>query len=282
MRVKLEDTIDLKKIADSGQCFRWKEVADSRFRVCAFGRVRYLTQEGEKSFTIDCDQEEYQTIWKDYLDIDTDYDGIIASIDRADDFLIRAGQAGRGIRILRQDPLETLITFIISQRKNIPAIKSCVEKLCHACGSFLGNYDGEEIYSFPDLMGLSALSCQKCGGDCCTYKRAGLDSCSLGYRMPYIQDTVSRLIMNPSLIEYLDQLDDKALYEELLGFKGVGKKVANCTALFGFHRLDFFPIDVWIKRVIDQKYGGSFDHTLYSPFAGVIQQYMFYYYRQTH
>ena len=279
MRVELDDTIDLKKIADSGQCFRWKEVADDTFRVTAFGKVRYFTQEDPKTISIDCDSDEYQQIWKDYLDIDTNYDRVIASIDSDDAFLTAAGEAGRGIRILRQDPLETLITFIISQRKNIPAIKSCVDKLCHASGSFLGDYDGEDVYSFPQLNQLVALSCEKCGGGFCSYNEAGIDSCSLGYRMPYIQETISRLIMNPSLIEYMEALDDQTLYNELLGFKGVGKKVANCTALFGFHRLDFFPIDVWIKRVIDEQYGGSFDQTVYSPYAGVIQQYMFYYYR---
>ena len=275
--VSLNDSIDLKKIADSGQCFRWKEITDGTFRVTAFGMVRYFTQVDDHTITIDCDESEYQNVWKDYLDVDTDYDRIIASIDSGDIFLTNAGDYGRGIRILRQDPLETLITFIISQRKNIPAIKSCVEKLCTACGTYIGEFDGDEVYAFPSLVQLSGLSCEKCGGEFCSYKKAGMDSCSLGYRMPYIQETVSRLVMNPDLLEYMMQLDDKALYEELLGFKGVGKKVANCTALFGFHRLDFFPIDVWIKRVIDDVYGGSFDDRRYSPYAGVIQQYMFYY-----
>lgn len=275
--VKLYDSIDLKKIADSGQCFRWNEVSDGTFRVTAFGKVRHFSQIDSHSISIDCDEDEYNDVWRDYLDVGTNYDKIIASIDSDDSFLSEAGEFGRGIRILKQDPLETLITFIISQRKNIPAIKSCVEKLCQAAGSFIGEFDGEQVYAFPSLVELSGLSCQKCGGEFCSYKKAGLDSCSLGYRMPYIQETVSRLLMNPDLIEYLCQLDDDALYEELLGFKGVGKKVANCTALFGFHRLDFFPIDVWIKRVIDDVYGGSFDKKRYSPYAGVIQQYMFYY-----
>lgn len=278
--IELDDTIDLKKIANSGQCFRWKETGDGVFRVTAFGKVRYFTQVSEKTIAIDCDNDEYESLWKNYLDIDTNYDGIIASIDKSDEFLTKAGEFGRGIRILRQDPLETLITFIISQRKNIPAIKSCVEKLCRAAGTFIGEYDGEEVYSFPTLVQLAGLKCEKCGGESCSYKKAGMDSCSLGYRMPYIQETVSRLLMNPDLIEYMQELDDKALYEELLGFKGVGKKVANCTALFGFHRLDFFPIDVWIKRVIDDIYGGSFDDRQYSPYAGVVQQYMFYYGRE--
>lgn len=275
--VSLNDSIDLKKIADSGQCFRWTEESDGAFRVCAFGKVRYLSQIDERTISIDCNESEYDSIWKNYLDAYTDYDGIIASIDPSDEFLMKAGEFGRGIRILRQDPLETLITFIISQRKNIPAIKSCVEKLCRAAGSFIGEYDGDEIYAFPTLPQLVELSCEKCGRAFCSYHQAGIDSCSLGYRMPYIQETISRLVMNPELMEYLSGLDDDTLYKELLGFKGVGKKVANCTALFGFHRLDFFPIDVWIKRVIDEKYSGTFDDRRYSPYAGVIQQYMFYY-----
>lgn len=275
--VKLNDTIDLARIADSGQCFRWKKNDKNTYRVTAFGLVRYFTQDDPQSVSIDCDRDEYERVWRSYLDCDTNYDRIIASIDPDDAFLTAAGEYGRGIRILRQDPLETLITFIISQRKNIPAIRSCVEKLCQASGHLLGTFDGEDIYSFPTLSELSSLSCEKCGGASCSYHRAGLESCSLGYRMPYIQDTVSRLMMNPDLLTYMAGLDDASLFEELLGFRGVGKKVANCTALFGFHRLDFFPIDVWIKRVISSQYGGSFDAGRYSPFAGVIQQYMFYY-----
>ena len=282
--IELADDLDLNKIADSGQCFRWKPLDDRYYRITAFGRVLYL-REKENILQASCTEEEFRKIWGGYLDFPTCYRQIRKRIPEEDRFLTAAADYGKGIRILRQDPFETLITFILSQRKNIPAIQSCVEKLCHVAGDFLGTFEGEDVFSFPSSEQLLRLRCRKCGDERCSWKEKGEESCSLGYRMPYIRETVRQWTElagadgHKGPRESLQKLSDENLLNRLMEFKGVGVKVASCTALFGFHRLDFFPVDVWISRVLKEQYPAGFDRSLYAPFAGVIQQYMFYYYR---
>lgn len=282
--IELADDLDLNKIADSGQCFRWKRLDDRYYRITAFGRVLYL-REKENILQASCTEEEFWKIWGGYLDFPTCYRQIRKRIPEEDRFLTAAADYGKGIRILRQDPFETLITFILSQRKNIPAIQSCVEKLCRVAGDFLGTFEGEDVFSFPSAEQLLRLRCRKCGDQLCSWKEKGEESCSLGYRMPYIRETVRQWTElagadgQKGPRESLQKLSDENLLNRLMEFKGVGVKVASCTALFGFHRLDFFPVDVWISRVLKEQYPAGFDRSLYAPCAGVIQQYMFYYYR---
>ena len=133
--IKHIKNMDLRQIAESGQCFRMAMTGDNSARVIAGGRVLYINEEGEGRFDLSCDDTEYEVCWRDYFDADTDYSVFIDAIDKKDSFLTKAAAYGSGIRILRQEPFETLISFIISQRKNIPAIQSSVEKLCRTCGT---------------------------------------------------------------------------------------------------------------------------------------------------
>ena len=126
------DNLDLTAIADSGQCFRWART-ETGYRIIAFGKVLHISEK-DNNIILDCSETEFNEVWKDYLDLDTDYSYIIGCIPETDMYLKAAAECGSGIRILRQDPWETLITFIISQRKNIPAIKQAVEKICAAAG----------------------------------------------------------------------------------------------------------------------------------------------------
>ena len=122
--------LSLEKIAGSGQTFRWQKMKDGAWRIPAFHRVLYA-REDHGILSLSCSQEEYERIWRAYFDMDTDYAKIRESIPEEDTYMRRAAELGRGIRILRQDPWEMTVTFIISQRKNIPAIRLCVEKLCN-------------------------------------------------------------------------------------------------------------------------------------------------------
>ena len=276
--------LDLNKTADSGQCFRWKQLDDQYYRITAFGRVVYLRiQDG--LLQTSCSGEEFQKIWSRYLDLDTDYRKIRDKIPRKDRYLTAAAECGKGIHILRQDPFETLITFLLSQRKNIPAIRECVEKLCRVAGDSLGVFDGEEVYAFPSAEQIGRLQCRKAGETGCSWQEAGETTCSLGYRMPYLRETVRKWreleeeSRPESLEDRFQMLTDEELLNRLTEFRGVGIKVASCTALFGFHRLDCFPVDVWIARTLKEQYPEGFDRKQLEPFAGVMQQYMFYYSR---
>ena len=252
---------DLKQIEESGQCFRMKMTDDSHAVVVARGKILEIRHVTGDTFEFDCSGEDFDNIWYDYFDLGTDYEAFISTIPKKDLFLQKAAQAGRGIRILRQDPFETLITFIISQRKSIPAIKTSVERLCRICGNLIT--DG--IYAFPEAGALADLS------------ESDLSSCALGYRAPYVRNAAEMVCRGGFDLSAASQLEDKALLERLKTLKGVGDKVANCVMLFAYHRTGAFPVDVWISRIVDEYYQGHFPLDRYEGYAGIMQQYMFYY-----
>lgn len=181
----------------------------------------------------------------------------------ASDFLRNAEQAGRGIRILRQDPWEMLITFIISQRKNMPAIASAVEKLSGLYGHHIRNQQAE-LFSFPTPEELNRAS------------KNDLRDAGLGYRAPYVRDATDKVLSGQLDLKEMQKLNDQALFEKLMTVKGVGKKVANCICLFGFGRTGRAPVDVWIDRAIE-RCGGKDPFPEFGEYAGIMQQYVFYY-----
>ncbi len=252
---------DLPLTAVSGQCFRFNQLDDGCFALIAHGKRLHIHDLGGGRFACDCAGDDFERIWRPYFDVDCDYGAIGASIDQSDAFLQAAYAYARGLRILRQNPWETLVSFIISQRKNIPAIKGCVETLSRRFGVQIDDTG----WAFPQPGQLARLTLEE------------LQSCGLGYRSSYILQTARIVAEGKIDPDALCAADDAALEEALLALPGVGVKVANCVILFGYHRLSAFPRDVWINRVIDREYGGSFPLHLYTPFAGVIQQYMFCY-----
>lgn len=285
MKIRIEDDMDLLKIADSGQCFRWKRIdkggGPAACRIIAGGRVLFIMEGHEEcTFELSCTEDEYRDIWSSYLDMDTDYRGIRKlAADSGDRVLSDAADAGKGIRILRQDPFEMLISFIISQRKSIPAIRSSIEKICAKAGRKLdlnenekkwlkdrgiSSEAGEDLFAFPSAAEIAGLSAED------------LASCGTGYRAPYIEKAASGVLRGETDLEAMEKLRDKELIAELMKIYGVGKKVASCVCLFGFHRLDFFPVDVWIERVLSKYYPQGFPFDAYKPYNGVMQQYLFF------
>ncbi len=273
--IKVNDDFDLKKISDSGQCFRFNECIDvpvddpalSVFSVAAGDRHLVIKDMGEGRYELDCSGDEYENFWKNYFDLDLSYSDIRARIDPEDDpYLYNASEFGKGIRILRQDPWEMLISFIISQRKNIPAIKASIEKLCALAGKEI--YEDEHIgtiYSFPTAQDLAALTMDQ------------LSSCSLGYRDKYVHQAALDVASGAVDLKAWEKLDDDGLMENLLKLFGVGVKVANCEILFGYHRLNAFPRDVWINRVLEEHYADGFNFEAYEPYNGIMQQFLFFY-----
>ena len=265
MKITIEDDFDLHKITYSGQCFRALQLSDDTYRFVTGRHCVELTDRalpGGKKRTGDateliasCAKKEWDEIWHPYFDLDTCYSDVRGSIGD-DPYLQRAADAGAGIRILRQEPFETLISFIISQRKSIPAIRTSVEKLVSLYGR-----DG----FFPDPEDMA-----EAGED-------ELKSCGMGYRTPYILSAVGRIVRKEIDLEALKKLDDEELFGSLKTFYGVGDKVANCVALFAYHRTGRAPIDTWIGKVINEQYGGTDPFPAYGEYAGIMQQYIFYY-----
>lgn len=268
MIIEIKDDFDLSKIADSGQCFRFNKCSDG-YSVVAGDKYVFVKKVGETEYDFSCDRKTYDLFWKDYFDLETSYSDIRKRIDKkTDEYLFCASEYGKGIRILRQDPWEMLISFIISQRKNIPAIKASIEKLCALAGKKIGtDPEGKEIFSFPTPKELAAVSMED------------LSACSLGYRDKYVHRAAMDVISGVCKLESYKELDDEKLREKLLELYGVGVKVANCEILFGYHRLDAFPKDVWINRVLELKYPDGFLFDRYAPYNGVMQQYLFFYSR---
>ena len=267
------DCFDLEQIMESGQCFRIYRGSEKEgcalYRATAADHTVLIRQESVNTphhLTFLCPPDEYEHFWCHYFDLETDYRQYETAIDPADSYLRSAFAFGSGIRILNQDPWEMLITFIISQRKNIPAIRQAVEALSKKCGTCIDKEN--QIYAFPTPAQLSTLTL------------SDLQSLSLGYRAKYIYETTKQVANGSLALAQWNTLSDDDLHKMLLSCYGVGEKVANCVALFGYHRIGAFPVDVWIDRIQKTYYNGHFPVEKYEGFAGIMQQYLFYYERK--
>ncbi len=263
MVIKNISHFDPLVICESGQCFRMRAIPGGFTEAIYQDKALLIERLGEGQFAFHCSQAEFEAIWREYFDLDTDYAAFINAADPADGYLTSAVASGSGLRILNQDPWETLVSFLLSQRKSIPAIRDGIEKLCHRFGEPFA-YSGRLEYAFPSPQKLAQAEMEE------------LRACSLGYRAPYIQATARSVASGETDLGAMRQWDDTALLEKLLSLHGVGIKVASCVMLFGYHRLDLAPVDVWIQRVIDKEYNGEAPFHKYKGFAGVMQQYMFY------
>ncbi|MGN0308051.1 MAG: DNA-3-methyladenine glycosylase family protein [Lachnospiraceae bacterium] len=274
MIISITDDFDLKKIADSGQCFRVKAMEDGTYRFITGEQVLYIRKLSKEAlssseyFEVSCSEEIWKTVWYPYFDLERSYANIRQRIGPRDKYMLSAAENGRGIRILRQDPWEMLITFIISQQKTIPAIKNAVETLSVNYGTSLP-LDSEKLYTFPTPQQLSTVTQEM------------LREYKLGYRAPYIVDAVRQVNSGRLDLHRLSSYSDKKLFEALKQVSGVGEKVANCICLFAYGRTRLAPVDTWIKKVIEQKYKGKNPFPKYRDGAGIMQQYIFYY-AQTH
>lgn len=270
--IEHKDEIEITKIQDfspplifeCGQCFRWDVMPDGSYVGIAKGKAARVNKKNGSVFisgTID----DFNLLWRDYFDLDRDYAQIRSRV-AIDEFMQNATDYGTGIRILRQDRWEALCSFIISQCNNIKRIKGIISRFCELYGHPI-NFLGKTMYTFPTVETVASLNADD------------LAPIRSGYRAPYIISAAKRIESGQADLDYISTLSEPEMLRELKQFDGVGNKVANCVMLFGFHRLDSFPIDVWIKRTVGEIYGKNFDPSVFGQYAGVAQQYMFHYAR---
>ena len=265
MKVKIKDFVP-EHTFSCGQCFRWEKQEDGSFIGVANGQAVRITADGE-TVTIDgITEEDYTSFWEKYLDAKRDYSGIKKAVN-INETMNKSIQFGYGIRILRQEFFETLISFIISQRSSIPKIKSCVNKLCELCGEKT-EFEGKIYYAFPTPEKVAGLS------------EESLREIGVGYRAPYILKAAEAVLSGEIDSSLLEKADTPSAREKLLSLYGVGDKVCDCVLLFSLGKYDLFPSDVWIKRVMAEEFEsetaketGESEFGLYSGFA---QQYLFY------
>jgi N-glycosylase/DNA lyase len=178
----------------------------------------------------------------------------------------KATEFGKGIRILRQDNWEALCSFIISQCNNIPRIKGIIDILCREFGDKI-IFEEKEYFAFPPAERLAVLNVN------------ALAPLRCGYRAEYIISAAKDIMSGEINLKDISLLGEKEAREGLKKLKGVGDKVADCAALFGFNKLDSFPVDVWMKKALKKYFSPGFDPKTFSPYAGIAQQYIFHYAR---
>lgn len=264
--VKIEDDFELEKIVSCGQCFRAKTFENGTYRFITGDKVIYIRKLGGDDYSVCCSGGSWESVWRDYFDLGRSYRDIREGADRGGSFVKAAMAAGAGLRVLRQDAWEMLITFIISQRKSIPAISRAVEGLAEKFGRALVT-PFETVHVFPAPEGL------------CRASEEELGSCGLGYRTGYVRDAAQKVLTGALNLGALEACGDEELFTELMKVHGVGKKVANCVALFGYGRVSRVPVDVWIDRAIQEDCHGCDPFESFGSEAGIIQQYVFYYKR---
>ncbi|SES87511.1 N-glycosylase/DNA lyase [Natronincola peptidivorans] len=264
-------------IFQCGQCFRWYKESDDSYTGIVQNKALNVGKIDGNIIFKNTNKEDFLDIWMDYFDLKTDYDEIKKKISRKDPIMQNAVSFGEGIRILKQEPWETLISFIISSNNNIPRIKASIEKLSEEYGEYLGVYCGKKRFGFPKPEVLAALSVEK------------IAACGTGYRASYIKSTAAAIAKAPTALETIKSLDIENCQRRLMEYQGVGPKVAQCILFFSMGKMEAFPVDVWVKRVMEHFYFHKetpasviqqFAWEKYGGFAGYAQQYLFYYARE--
>ncbi len=256
--------MDIVKTFECGQCFRWNADESGAYWGIALGCPAKLWEGGGKVYIKSPGPIE---MWREYFDLARDYGEISRSFDGGE-YLSMCISYGMGIRILRQEPWEALCSFIISQCNNISRIKGIVERLCSNFGQPV-EFEGRTFYSFPSAAELAALP------------EAALDVLRCGYRAPYISAAAMAVAGGALDLDSLIRCDSSTAKRSLMALPGIGEKVANCVVLFGLYHMEAFPIDVWIRRALREHFPQDFDPACLGDYAGLAQQYIFYYARST-
>lgn len=266
-----------KSIFECGQAFRWKVEDDGSYTTVAYNRFLNVKKENEDIILYPTNMDDFNNIWYNYFDLDTNYTEIKEELSK-DEILKMATEYGSGIRILNQEPFETIISFIISANNQIPRIKKSVEALAKNYGEYLGELNGEKYYGFPTPDVLAKVSVEEIR-----------EIARVGFRDKRIIDSANMILNNEVDIKSVFDLPKDEGKVELQKLAGVGPKVADCVLLFAFKKGDAFPVDTWVKRVMEHFYLkeetslgkiGKKGDELFGNLAGYAQQYLFYYARE--
>ena len=281
--LKNPKTFNMKDIFECGQCFRWNEQEDGSYTGIWKENVVNIKKEGQDYiFTGICKSGNLEEEIKEYFDLNRDYEKIKKELSKIDENMKNSIKYGEGIRILNQDLWETIISFIISANNNIPRIKGIIERLSKEYGKKL-EFNGKEYYAFPTPEQLKDVTVEE-------YRKLGL-----GFRDIRLYETTKMIIDGKVNLKQLEQNPNTMeVREKLLTLSGVGPKVADCILLFSaLKRFEVFPIDVWVRRVMNDLYIQNEDETKvnkkqienlakekFGDLAGLAQQYLFYWRRE--
>lgn len=247
-----------------GQCFRWEPQEDGSWSGIVRGIPARVRDDGGRLLLHTLEGTE--PMWRSYFDTQTDYTAVCAQFPD-DPFVCSAVKFGTGLRILHQDAWEALCVFLFSQCNNIPRIRAITDRFCTLFGEPI-QWEGCTLYAFPTPERIAARNPDE------------LAPLRAGYRAPYVHHAAQAVCAGEINLDALEQLDSDAARREIMKLRGVGRKVADCFLLFGLHKLDAFPVDTWIKKIA-AFHPAEFDRWLACPYGGILQQYLFYYARET-
>ncbi len=280
--IKNQDSFELKDIFDCGQCFRWNEEKDGSYTGVFKENVLNVKKEKNVITFKGIINGNIKEVVEDYFDLKRDYSKIKQELSTIDENILNSVNYGKGIRILNQELIETILSFIISANNNIPRIKSIIERISGKYGKQI-KWNNKTYYTFPTLENLKKASVED-------FRNLGA-----GFRDIRLFETINMLSEGKVNVKnWYKEQDTKKIREELLTLSGVGPKVADCILLFSdLKRFDVFPIDVWVRRVMNELYIKNPDETKVSKkeiesiakekfgnLSGLAQQYLFYWKRE--
>ena len=266
---------NIETILECGQCFRWEKNNENDYTGIVGSKVIRISQKGDSAEFIGCTLNDFNEIWHRYFDMETDYGLIINTLSADDEVMRTAAGFAPGIRILRQPLFETLISFIISANNSIPNIKRIISALSSMYGEKI-IFGNREYYSFPDPEVLAGV-----GIEDITRSKAG-------YRSQYIKKTATAYAKDPITVAMLKNMGYAEAKKKLMEYAGVGAKVADCTLLFSGSFTNAFPVDVWVKKVMEELYLkedtpikkiSEYAIDKFGNLGGYAQQYLFFYAR---
>lgn len=266
---------NITHIFECGQCFRWNREEDGSYTGVVKNKVINVLQQKNTVEFNNINTDDFDII-KNYFDFDTDYETIKNTLN-TDEIMAEAIKFGEGIRILNQEEWETMISFMISANNRIPMIKKVIENLSISFGDYIGNYRGKEYFSFPTAERLSAAPVER------------ILECKAGFRAPRIKAAATRFLTEKDKIYNIKNMSYDEGLAYLKTYKGIGDKVANCILLFSMKHFDTFPVDVWVRRVMQTLYVSKetkdadirkFAENKFGKYSGFAQQYLFYYARE--
>jgi N-glycosylase/DNA lyase len=280
----LENTIlenvqnfNIEQTLECGQCFNYDKINEWEYVIIARGKMLHIKQEEDTVYFMNVNKQEDTEFWIEYLDLNRDYFEINTFLLKQKGFLNDAVTKKYGLRILNQEFHESLLGFIISQNKAIPHIRKIVRIISERYGECVGELGGKSYYSFPGVDKLSRITVDE------------FRECKTGFRAPYLYDAVLHLKNGNLNDKELSTLPIEEARSRLLEIKGVGNKIADCVLLYGLNFREAFPVDVWIKRIMEEVYFKKevsieqiqeFAEKKFGQYGGYAQQYLFYYGRE--
>ena len=258
--------VNIKDILFSGACFRSVLESDGSITNILSDRVINIKQDGEYIHVISSNYDNLESIIKEYFDLNRDYEKINNYLINKDPSLKSTIELCKGYRILNQNPFEMGISYIISQNNNVKRISNSINALCHDYGKKI-IFNNKDYYLFPTYDILKNLSTED-------FRKYGV-----GFRDKYIKNYLEKY----ELLKDIEKLNTEDAIDVLLSVKGIGLKVASCILLFGYKRLDVFPIDTWVKKYMMESYNiigdankiKEYAYNRFGDYSGLVIQYMF-------